>query len=162
MTNAQGSTHKIQVVETPRWFLDRVEQHFGRIYHDAAATAKNAVVPSFFSEENSALTQDWPLDPHGVVWCNPPFRLFGKFTAKAAEQQVHGVDTVMLVTASISCNWWQWHVHRRAHVFPIKRIKFVGHDTPFPKDLALLYYNPLERYVENGYHRRLDWSEPKE
>lgn len=160
MTNAQGSTNKIQVVETPRWFLSRVEGHFGKIIHDAAANAENSVVPSFFSEENSALTQDWPTE--GVVWCNPPFKLFGRFTAKAREQMRHGVETVVLATASISCNWWQENVHTSsAIIYPIKRIRFVGHKDPFPKDLCLIHYK--KEWPHHAiYMPRLDWSEPKE
>ena len=159
LVSIRGSTRSVQIVGTPRWFLDRVEEHFGEIIHDAAATAENAVVPSFFSEENSALIQNWPTG--GIVWCNPPFRLFGKFTAKAAEQQARGVETVMLVTASISCNWWQEHVHKvPTIVYPIKRIKFVGHDTLFPKDLALLHYGKWYPR-EAVYNHRLDWSEPR-
>lgn len=153
ITTFAGRGNGEQVTLTPRWLVDRVQEEWGPIIHDAAALPDNAVVGSHYSPLESALDRDWPRG--GIVWCNPPFRMFAEFTRKAAEQRLRDVETVMLAIASISTNWWAGSVHDIASVYPIPRIRFVGHEGLFPKDLVLLRYG---RDVPR-YHRRLEWRE---
>ena len=87
------------------------------------------------------------------------FGMRGKFTRKAHEQMLRGVEcTVILATTSLSTNWWLDWVHGKALVWPIQRVRFVGHEQDFPKDLALLVY---ALGLEPGYKPRMNWKGTK-
>lgn len=146
-----------QSVGTPRELLDAVESHWGAITLDVAASEINAVCSTYYTAENDGLLPRNSWATNGAAWCNPPFSMFGKFAKKASETALSG-PLVMLATASISTNWWQKYVHEKAAVIPIPRIKFMGHDKLFPKDLCLLIYS-LD--VPVAYHRRWNFRDQK-
>ena len=130
---------------TPPEFLVAVKALLGikGFALDVAATAENAVCPSFVNESQdglslrwaSALTSDW-------AWCNPPYGDIGPWTAKAYAEKCVGVQTAMLIPASVGANWWRDHVHNKAHVLFLNgRVTFVGCTDPYPRDCALLLYS---------------------
>jgi hypothetical protein len=120
---------------------------------DVAACAGNAQAPLYITEKEDALATPWHM---GLNWCNPPFRMFGKFTARAHEQwESHGCQTILLAIASLSTNWWKNNAHGKCRVVPIQRPRFVGHEADFPKDMALLVYAMGGRGV---YEERWDWK----
>lgn len=150
-----------QVVCTPPALLLAVEELFGRpITCDLAASPENAVADDFFSEARSALDEEpWPSGTGGVLWCNPPFSMFAKFTPRALRECRRGADPIVMLTlASLGANWWRYNVHDRATVIPIERVRFVGHDYIFPNDLSLVVY---DRETPPGYLPRWDWKTPE-
>lgn len=141
-----------QVVGTPRVFLDAVEDRFGVITWDLAATADNRVNgrnglgredyfgPDHPSERyRDALAADW--DMSGTLWCNPPFASIGPWATKCAEARTRCDWTLLLVPASVDSEWFAEHVHGKGLVMPLRpRLKFVGHADPYPKPLMLVAY----------------------
>lgn len=65
---------------TQRTFFDQLDN----IFHftiDACASAGNALLPRYWSEENDCRLQDWSNE---IAFCNPPFSLTGTILHKAA------------------------------------------------------------------------------
>jgi len=135
-----------QVVCTPPGLIRAVQSKLEVVFSwDAAATKENSVTGSdaCFTEQTNALEQDW--SGRGTIWCNPPYKLGGKFAAKACREWYrNGADSALLVLASVGSIWWADSVDRYAHVLFLRpRVTFVGHDQPFMKDLAIVYYGRL-------------------
>lgn len=133
-----------QEVETPGDFLQAVKGKLGTKYFsiDLAADEENAVSGQFYSERDNALIQDWVYA--GWAWLNPPYADIHPWVEKANHESKLGAHVAMLVPASVGSNWWADHVHEQAYVlFASPRITFVGHTSPYPKDLALLLYTPF-------------------
>lgn len=139
-----------QAVGTPLALLEAVEERFGAIGWDLAATPANRVHkqhlgPGSATGEDS-LAVDWAMLPQSTgktLWLNPPFGKIRPFVKKASEQaaSLPGSSVVMLVPASVGSNWFADHVHRRALVLALRpRLTFVGERDPYPKDLCLLIY----------------------
>jgi hypothetical protein len=140
-----------QDYETPPELITAVEQRFGPITWDVAATAENAVIAGsrFFSPDGiDALTDNWSLrflrDARELLWLNPPFGaiatdwapLVGRWT-----RRLPWLRLVMLTPASVGSEWFQAHVHRRAMVLALSpRLTFVGAADPYPKDCMLSCY----------------------
>jgi phage N-6-adenine-methyltransferase len=138
-----------QTVCTPREFLSAVEERFGVIDWDLAASADNAVTGKYLGpgapRGADSLAVDWamlPTPPYQCLWLNPPFGNIAKFAAKCAEQAPAIAGSIlMLVPASVGTNWFAQHVHRKALVLALRpRLTFVGHEDPYPKDLMLAIY----------------------
>lgn len=134
-----------QDYRTPPELLAAVQARFGSITFDAACTLEDSVAPSgYHHPAYDALERDWAEELQGaIVWCNPPFRLAGKFAAKAAESQ-QGDDppvVLLLVQASVGSAWFAKHVHDKALVlFLSPRVKFVGQAQGINRDLMLCVY----------------------
>jgi phage N-6-adenine-methyltransferase len=130
---------------TPRVFLEAVHQRLGApLVWDLAATDANAVVPGgrHFTEADDALIQPWHRHP-GWLWLNPPYARIAPWVQKAYEESLLGARVVVLVPASTGANWWRDWVYRKAHILFLNgRLTFVGTTDPYPKDCALLVYEP--------------------
>lgn len=115
---------------------------------DVAATKENSVAPSCITEEENALIQYW--SPNGWNFCNPPYANIRPWVERAFGEMVQrGVQTAMLVPASVGANWWYDYVDGIAHVICLNgRLTFVGETAPYPKDCAVLLYTPI---VKGGY-----------
>jgi phage N-6-adenine-methyltransferase len=78
---------------------------------DAAASAANARLPRFWTQDDDALNQSWAGER---VWCNPPYSKIDDWVCKAsAEWENHflGDLIVMLLPANRTEQlWWQEHV----------------------------------------------------
>lgn len=99
--------------------------------------------------------QSWVFD--GWNWLNPPFGDLRPWVQKAYQESRLGARTSMLVPAGVGSNWWRDWVHGKARVLLLNgRITFVGHKQPYPKDCALLLYEPN---VIPGYEV---WAWPNE
>lgn len=132
---------------TPREFLDAIEKRFGKIGWDLAATPGHEVGAGFgYSPEENSLVQRWdrfPVEWRGqsTVWLNPPFANIRPWVAKLdAECQELSRWTLCLVPYSVGAKWWRDHVHEKCVIYSVGRMKFVGSEWDFPKDLALLAY----------------------
>lgn len=136
-----------QDVGTPPEFIKAVEQRFGLLCVDLAATKKNKVChlhvgPDAHDERfRDALAIDWKILHHRVRWLNPPFADITPWAKKCAECRSMSSWTLMLVPYSAGSNWWRDYVRRKAMIFALSpRIQFVGATAPYPKDLALCAY----------------------
>lgn len=136
---------------TPREFLDAVERRFGLIGFDLAATLGHEVTDrigypgSSYTPEDDALSQDWTLPnlhkSRPVAWLNPPFANIRPWVAKLdAECKFLPRWTLCLIPASMGSKWWRDHVLGKCMAFGVTRMAFVGSETIYPKDLALLAY----------------------
>lgn len=140
-----------QVVCTPPAFIAAVEcrlaideEGFPR---DLAASPENTIAPEFFTEEQDSLVQSWTwnLETKNLWnWCNPPYSNIEPWVAKASIESQRGAHIAMLVPASTGSNWWAKYVAPSAYITYLNgRITFVGHKSPYPKDLVLLLYTPF-------------------
>lgn len=138
-----------QVVCTPPEFLAALKfkvavPEFG---YDLAADADNAVASSYYTEEDDALIQSWAEDIPTRSWafCNPPFGDIEPWVRKACLESIEkGANVAMLLPASTGSNWWKAYVHNKCYVLLLNgRLTFVGHKTPYPKDLVVLLYTPM-------------------
>ena len=132
---------------TPDALIEAVARRFGRPDFDLAASDGNAKAPSFFTEDQDSLKQDWlSLRTHDdravkVAWLNCPFADIAPWAAKCAECRELPRWTLLLVPASVDSNWFENHVHGKAHWFGLKgRVKFVGAKDPYMKPLLLAAY----------------------
>ncbi len=140
------------VVRTPPEFLTAAKTLLGidDFTIDLAASVGNAVCAEFYTKEQDALQQDWFADYDGWRWLNPPYDNIAPWAEMCA---AWGVQTALLVPASVGSNWWRDNVHGIARVkFLNGRISFLdkfgkpivspktGKPTPYPKDLALVLY----------------------
>lgn len=156
---AQKPGKSEQSVATPNEFLQAVKNllGIGDFSWDLAADEKNAVCwhgKSHFNEVDNSLIQPWHCI-QGWLWLNPPYSDIQPWVDKAYVESCKGARIAMLVPASVGSNWWTNHVAGIAQVYFLKgRITFVGHKSPYPKDLALLLYRPN---VLGGYST-WDWK----
>lgn len=149
-----------QNVMTSREFVAAVQRTFGALICDLAASRDNAVAGDWRGPEHpaealrDATTCQWPLTRQGEhCWLNPPFGNIAPFAKRAAESRQF-TSTLMLVPASVGANWWCDWVDGKADVYVVGRMRFVGHDHMFPKDLALCHYWALS----GGKQRRWRWE----
>lgn len=142
---AQKPGKSEQSVATPLGFLSKVRDRLviDEWRRDLAACPENTVAEDYFTEEQDSLKQVWS-DTAGWQWLNPPYSDIAPWTAKAVSESQKGAHIAVLVPASTGSNWWRQHVEGKAYItFLNGRITFVGHDKPYPKDLALLLYTPF-------------------
>lgn len=96
---------------TPEYIFQFAEDYFNaRFELDAAADADNSLCKIFISQGNP-LAADWGC--HGVVWCNPPFSLVGKFVDRAIMHSQSLGEVVMLTKAAVDTRWF-WSAYKTA------------------------------------------------
>lgn len=129
------------MVRTPPEFIAAVEERFGRIGVDLAATEENTVVRSGFGyfPNINALTEEWTGG--SLRWLNPPFANIGPWARRCAEESARGCRVALLIPASVGSDWFNSWVRPFAYVFELApRLTFVGHSSCYPKDLILALY----------------------
>lgn len=143
----QRPGHSEQTVVTPDDFREAVVMRFGAPTFDLAASADN-----YFSKEgdywgmvDNSLNKDWVstfLLPMNVLWLNPPYENIKVWAEKCAHYAQNAFGKILfLVPASVGSKWFAEHVEGKAQVLALRpRIQFVGHETPYPKDLVLCVY----------------------
>lgn len=130
-----------QEVSTPWNFITACNNRFGPICFDLAASKQNAKCARFFSKEDDSLKQDWyAID--GLCWLNPEFNDIPTWARKCAAEMRMGARILFLTPASVSTNWFSEHVYGKAYVIALTgRLRFIGHENDYPKDMILSYYN---------------------
>lgn len=129
-----------QDVQTPRELLSPIEDRFGSIQFDLAASGPN-VCPRFYTPNDDALTCSWSDNVRGLAWLNPPYSNIAPWAEKCATEMRKGARILLLVPASVGANWFVEHVAPNAHVIElVGRVTFVGHKQPFPKDLVIAVF----------------------
>lgn len=138
---------------TPWAFIHPVEQKFGPLACDLAASAANKKAPHYVDEATNSLTLNWHVMANccrtGLLWLNPPFTNITPWARKCAEEVQLGARILLLVPASVGANWfWDW-VAPYADVYSVGRMVFDDCwdkdgkliTTPYPKDLILCHYD---------------------
>jgi phage N-6-adenine-methyltransferase len=142
---AQKPATSKQDYGTPWEFIDTVEERFGQLEWDLAASADNCVVRNqeggrsaqFFSEQENSLGQDWQR-VGGLLWLNPPFDNIAKFAKKCVEEANVRTRILLLTPASVDANWYWDFLRPHAIVYALSpRITFVGTEDPYPRGLLL-------------------------
>lgn len=123
-----------QVVATPWSFIGAVEQKFGPLAVDLAATAENAKALRFITPELDTFNQNWnDWLQGGLGWLNPEYDPLSKWTQLCMKQRQYGATFLLLTPASVSTNWFWSYVQPFATVYCLTpRIAFVGSHTTFP------------------------------
>ena len=139
---------------TPQDVFNQLNAEF-RFDVDLAATAENAKVPSFYTEEMDSLSISWSCDTMRrdgpeCGWLNPPYSrgLCAKFIAKAAEERRQGFMTVMLLPARTDTKAFHMHIYDASTWQPRPgveirflpgRLKFGGsvNSAPFPSMIVV-------------------------
>ena len=133
-----------QDYSTPDDLLIAIQERFGEIKYDLAASEDNHVSEHlYFTEETDSLAQNWhKLD--GLMWCNPPFANIEPWVKKAADsvRMNPRIHLLMLLPASVGSNWYKDYGFGFAQtLFLNPRLTFKGMTTPYPKDIFALYYH---------------------
>ena len=132
---------------TPQDFFDRLNDEFGFVL-DAAATAKSAKCPAYYTPETDGLNSHWNLAGGGAVWCNPPYgRETGKWVRKAYEEARSGKTVVLLIPARTDTAYFHDYIYGKAEIrFVRGRLRFTDEEgnaydpAPFPSMVVI--YNP--------------------
>ena len=138
-----------QDIETPQEFMEALDNKFGYIGFDLAATDANHKAPAWVTPESDSLSLNWhefrtyslskPL-----LFLNPPFDPIEPWVAKCAEEYQRGARILLLCRGSIDSNWWWQHIQPNAVVYALTpRIKFVGQAQGYPSPLVLCTFNVL-------------------
>lgn len=133
-----------QDYETPPEFMRAIHNHFGVPTWDLAATKENKKAENYITEEADSLTFNWHR-LGGPLYLNPPFDNIRPWAEKCFAESVGGAKILFLVPASTGSTWFADFVYHKAIVHFLSgrnyRIKFVGADDPYPKDLMLVEYD---------------------
>ena len=129
--------------ETPMDFFAPINAEF-KFTLDAAANAKNAKAPKYFSKAEDGLAQSWGKN---IVWLNPPYGEKGgklsDWIKKAVAESDAGATVVMLIPARTNTNWFHDLCLKRGEVrFVRGRPKFGGADHGLPQPLCLVIFQP--------------------
>lgn len=147
-----------QVVGTDPKLFGILNFHFG-FSIDLACTVDNQLCPRGITEAEDSLSQEWHKLGPGYMWLNPPFNDCRTWAAKCHEESKKGARIVMLTPASVGSNWFRDHVYHVARVrFLTGRLKFVGHDKPFPKDCMISIYDGINFGID-VWNWREGWNQ---
>lgn len=152
---------------TPQIFIDAVQDNWGPLAVDLAATAQSAKAPVRIDKERNSLSPetDWSVLT-GLLWLNPPYSNITPWAKKCAETYAlnEQVEILLLAPASIGANWfWDW-VWSYATVYSVGRMVFENCfdkdsklvTTPYPKDLILAHYTNT---TPSAVLQRWPWKE---
>ena len=142
-----------QCYATPAEFIRAVENRFGALDFDLAATERNAKAKRFYTRRQNSLIREWkPLHYH--FWLNPPYGHIMPWSAKCesvASQLTNDGAIYLLVPASVCSRWFISHVWGKATVnFISPRLCFIRGE-PYPKDLMLCEYKRQKPKPENMF-----------
>lgn len=141
---------------TPWKFIRPVDEKFGPLEWDLAASIGNEKAKFFLTEADNSLAYNWHMlwtpdeeKRKALCWLNPPFANITPWARKCAEECQLGARILLLVPASVGANWyWDWVVPH-ADVYSVGRMVFDDcYDkagklitTVYPKDLILCEYD---------------------
>lgn len=128
---------------TPQDFFDDLNREFHFVL-DAAATAKTAKCPMYFTPETDGLSQSW--NHGGAVFCNPPYgREIRKWVKKAYEESKRGGTVVLLIPARTDTSYFHDYIYGKAEIRFIRgRLRFTDEDgrpadpAPFPSMIVVM------------------------
>ena len=141
---------------TPWSFMSAIENRFGNVVLDLAATKTNSKAGRFISPRENSLKQDWKVMLNGELgYLNPPFDPIRPWADKCVEEAIKGARFVMLTQASVDSNWF-WEMFPYCTSYALRpRLTFIGSKDAFPKPLILSAFNCVRLGAEPGPCGRL-------
>ena len=128
--------------ESPKELINDIEEEFGTISLDVAASHNNAVAPRYFTEETSGLERRWVGD---IVYANPPYgRILLKWVQKAIhEYEVGNSKQIIMLLPSRTCTRWFHLLYEHSDVeirFFKGRLRYGSESkrSPFPSILVII------------------------
>jgi phage N-6-adenine-methyltransferase len=93
--------------QTPKNIFNALDQEFD-FDVDICASEDNKLLPDYFTEERSALTNHWNIYSRAFsAFMNPPYSQTQLFMERAAEQSnLHNITVVALVNANTDTKWF--------------------------------------------------------
>lgn len=157
---------------TPWKFIGAVEEKFGPLTVDLAASDTNHKAKLWITEAENSLVQGWNAPSWRIfaegqqplLYLNPPFTNITPWARKCAEEVQLGARILLLVPGSIGANWlWDW-VMPYADVYSVGRMVFDDCwdkdgkliTTVYPKDLILCHYEWRRKDLRTGN----EWANP--
>jgi hypothetical protein len=139
-----------QDYRTPLVLLDAIRDRFNiaRWDFDLACTSENCVAEAGYMHDlgHDSLTQDWSELEGLTCFLNPPFSDGKSFARKCAGIATGGPKVYALFLASLGSTWFAQHVRPHASTLILTgRVKFVGCETGFDRDLILCAYDGVKR-----------------
>lgn len=122
-------SHNSDEWQTPQDLFDSLNEEFGPLICDVAATKENNKCAYWIGMEEDALTVRWM----SKNWCNPPYSKVKEFAAKAVEEQKNGKQTVMLIPARTDTRFFHDYIYEKPGVkvrFLKGRVKFINPEGP--------------------------------
>lgn len=148
-----------QDYQTPKNFIQAVENRFGKISFDLAASAHNTQHERYFAAPGSEdlfaegydlFAQDLgalskTVARRSIMWLNPEFKRIEPYAEKIATAKlVNEVRIGFLVPASIGSNWYRDFVYGKSATKHLHgRLCFDGIH-PFPKDCLFALFGDSE------------------
>jgi site-specific DNA-methyltransferase (adenine-specific) len=132
--------------ETPDYLFDPINDIF-KFTLDVCASFENSKCKFYFSENYSALSNNWNIDLKNptAVWMNPPYSRgnIDKFMKKAYEQSLNNCTVVCLVRDDPTTAWYKTYVNNKAsYILRLKkRIKFKGGKSCYSFPCCLVIYD---------------------
>lgn len=153
-----------QDYQTQPDFLQATKLHLGihDFLIDLAADDSNHVTELYYTEAENALVSEWAdyCRFPGWGWLNPPFANIAPWVEKAYHEAQRGANVAMLVPAAVGSNWWRDWVHEKTPVLFINgRLQFVGTTEVYPKDCALILYQPTLLIPIRPHYSVWNWRE---
>ena len=105
---AGSNRHMDDRALTPERFAE-LHQRF-RFTVDVAASAHNAKLPRYYSEDRSGLTSSWAGER---VYCNPPYSDVQPWLTKAWQETDAEVIVMLLPANRTEQAWWQLYIENR-------------------------------------------------
>jgi phage N-6-adenine-methyltransferase len=137
-----------QNYETPSDFIAAVEQRYGKIDFDLAASPTNAKSECYYTKRQNALTKMWAGEAPNrafTYWLNPPYRFIDPWVEKCVLESpfLSRGQILVLLPAAVGSRWFEKWVWKKAEIrFLQGRICFIPGE-PYIKDSMLLRYrNP--------------------
>tara|TARA_R110000787_G_scaffold267173_1_gene373478 strand:+ start:939 stop:1460 length:522 start_codon:yes stop_codon:yes gene_type:complete len=92
--------------QTPQELFDAIDQEFD-FSVDLCASKDNKLCRQFFSEEDSALIEEWCFFTNTSCFINPPYSQTELFMKRSAEQaKKHNLTVVAVVNANTDTKWF--------------------------------------------------------
>lgn len=132
LTHAVHFSSKSQTWNTPKSFWEPLNKVW-KFTLDAAALSTSALVPNFYSPENSGLDKDWSNE---VTWCNPPYDNLREWVKKCYEEYEKGGTVLMLIPSRTDTLAFQNYIFPSASAvcFIRGRLKFDNPSLPSWKE----------------------------
>lgn len=92
--------------QTPKWLFNFFDRMAGGFEIDAAASKENALCEKYWTEEDDALSFDWPAK--SKIWLNPPYSKPLPWVEHVAKQaEMYGCHIYMLLPDDVSTLWFR-------------------------------------------------------
>ena len=119
---------------TPLYLFEYAKSRFGDFDLDVCAAHDSFKCQPYYTIDDNSLVQPW----RKLNWCNPPYSNIRPWVEKAALEINLGHQTVMLLPADFSTQWFKliWEVSSEILIIN-KRVQFIG-ATGSPKFASFL------------------------